>query len=298
MTPLPIDPPEDQADGLRRLFAPARPRVLAVVSNPHLRHGGLILERLVSGLGDRGRHTLVVDAGERSPAPHELAAVDLAACVEPLSRDVSYLAARNLALRYVDATGSTAGLLPALADAAPQAGVLLIHAGALELARLLSGRHAVGAAGQPEASTLPRPILLADDHPSSVTHAYAAMKVLVQRAGLWVFDLVLAAPAESPRAHAIPRHLARCAETFLGAALGHMAQVSPDAAPNAPTPAALRRLLAAQIGSPDARHGGADRGTERSAAELFESLGPEPATVPSSIPATPSTRSRHAFPEH
>lgn len=290
MSPLPIDPPEDQADGLRRLFAPTRPRVLAVVSNPHLRHGGLILERLVSGLGELGRHTLVVDAGERSPSPHELAAVDLAACVEPLSREVSYLAARNLALRYVDATGSTAGLLPALADAAPQAQILLIHAGALELSRLLSSRHAALAAGEPEASPLPRPILLADDHPTSVTHAYAAMKVLAHRAGLWVYDLVLAAPAESPRARAIPRHLARCAESFLGAAVGHTAQVSPDAAPSAPTPPALRRLLAAQVG--------ADRAAVSSAAELFASLGPEPARGPSSIPATPSTRSRHAFPEH
>ena len=29
--------------------------------------------------------------------------------------------------------------------------------------------------------TIPRPVLLASDHPASVTHAYASMKLLVQR---------------------------------------------------------------------------------------------------------------------
>ena len=40
----------------------------------------------------------MVDAGEHSPAPSELAQVELAHCVERLSPSVSYLAARGLPL--------------------------------------------------------------------------------------------------------------------------------------------------------------------------------------------------------
>jgi flagellar biosynthesis protein FlhG len=284
MRPIAVTPPEDQADGLRRLFAPARARVLPVVSNPHVQRGGLMLERLCSALSELGLHTLVVDAGERSPAPHELARVDLAACVETLSRDVSYLAARGLALRYVDASGSTASLLAALADAAPQAQVLLVHAGATDLARLLAVRSAPPAAS----SAPPRPVLMADDHPASVTHAYAAIKLLSQRAGLWVHDLLLSASPASVRARVIPGQLARCAEDFLGASIGHWAQVDPASPPQAATSRALRRLVEAQVGAAT---------PSASAVDLFESLGEEPAVPFSPATVTPSARSRHAFPE-
>ncbi|MCU0773353.1 MAG: flagellar biosynthesis protein [Ideonella sp.] len=278
-------PPEDQADGLRRLFAPVQPRVLPVVSNPHVQRGGMLLERLCSAVAELGLHTLVVDAGERSPGPQELAKVDLASCVETLSRDVSYLAARGLALRYVDAEGSTASLLPALADAAPQAQVLLVHAGATDLARLL----AVRATARPAAASLPRPVLLADDHPASVTHAYAAIKILSQRAGLWVHDLLLGAARTSSRAPVIPGQLARCAEDFLGASIGHWAQVDPASPPHSAAPRALRRLVESQLGAGPA--------SPASAIDLFESLGEEPAVAFAPASASPSARSRHAFPE-
>jgi hypothetical protein len=287
MLPDVFDPPEDQADGLRRLFAPARPRVLPVVSNPNVQRGGLMLERLCTAIAELGLHTLVVDAGERSPGPHELAKVDLPSCVETLSRDVSYLAARSLALRYVDAEGSTASLLPALADAAPQAQVLLVHASATDLARLLGARSFARPSGE---SPPPRPVLMADDHPASVTHAYAAIKLLSQRAGLWVHDLLLSAAPTSTRARVIPGQLARCAEDFLGASIGHWAQVDPASPPHATTPRPLRRLIEAQVRP--------ERAARVSAVDLFEALGEEPAIPFSPAPATPSARSRHAFPEH
>ena len=47
---------------------------------------------------------------------------------------------RGLPLRHVDTRGSCAGLLRQLADAAPQADVVLVHAGASELSRLFSHR--------------------------------------------------------------------------------------------------------------------------------------------------------------
>jgi flagellar biosynthesis protein FlhG len=220
--------PLDQADGLRRLFAHARVRFVPVVSNPHVAAGGVMLERLCAAFGEHGCHTLVVDAGERSPAYSELATLELAQCIEGLSPQVSYLAARGLPIKFVDTHGSTAGFLQAVSDATPCADVVLVHAPATDLTRLFARSEA-------------RPLLLADDRPASVTHAYAAMKVLSQRAGLLVHDLLLAAAATSPRAGRIAMQIATCGDDFLGAVLRDWVLIDPAThATEAPTPA-LRR---------------------------------------------------------
>ncbi|MFG5409873.1 flagellar biosynthesis protein [Piscinibacter sakaiensis] len=219
--------PQDQADGLRRLFAPVATRHLPVVSNPHMAFGGVMLERICTALANLGRHTLVVDAGERSPQPRELAALGLAECVEPLSTEVSYLAARGLPLRFVDHRGSTGAFLQAVADAAPQADVILVHAPAGDLCRLFA--HA-------EPGRCAHPLVLSDERPASVTHAYAAMKLLTQRAGLAVHDLLLSAAAGSRRAERIAQQLGRCADDFLGAAVRECLRVDPATAQAADPP--------------------------------------------------------------
>lgn len=220
--------PADQAHGLRQMFAHARVRFVPVVANPHVAFGGVMLERLCTAFGEQGAHVLVIDAGERAPLPREMAAVELSECIETLSTQVSYLAARGLPVRYVDAQGSTASFLQAAADAAPQADVVVVHATESDLCRLFMRSEA-------------RPLLLADDRPSSVTHAYAAMKLLTQRAGLMVFDLLLCAAPSSPRAERIAMQLAACADDFLGAVLRDWLQIDPASdAREAPT-SALRR---------------------------------------------------------
>jgi flagellar biosynthesis protein FlhG len=227
--------PQDQADGLRRLFAHAQVRFLPVVSNPHMSFGGVMLERICTALANLGRHTLVVDAGERAPQPKELSVINLNECVETLSGDVSYLAARGLPLRFVDTHGSTTTFLQAVTDAAPQADVILIHAPAGDLCRLFA--HA-------DLGRCARPLVLADEHPASVTHAYGGMKLLTQRAGLAVHDLLLSAAANSRRAERIAQQLSRCADDFLGAALRECLRVDPATnAHEAPT-AALQRWAA------------------------------------------------------
>ena len=50
-----------------------------------------------------------------------------------------------------------------------------------------------------------------------MTHAYAAMKLLVQRCALMSSDLLLAAPAAARACRVIAQRLASCAEDFLGA---------------------------------------------------------------------------------
>jgi flagellar biosynthesis protein FlhG len=240
--------PADQAHGLRRLFAGTQARHIAVVANPHVAFSSVVLERLTTVLGAMGLNTLVVDAADSSPAAHELAALDLRACVEPLSAQVSYLAARGLPLRHVDTRGSSAHFLDRLQAAAPQASVLLVHAGASDLARLFTRRAL-------------RPVLLAADHPESLTHAYAAMKLLAMRCALMSFDLLLAAPPAGARVPRIAERLASCAENFLGAALCDWVAIDPACDVRDPPGAALRQLVAAQLRLGDDRP--ADEGPVR-----------------------------------
>ncbi|UUX94853.1 flagellar biosynthesis protein [Aquabacterium sp. J223] len=200
--------------------------------------GALLLQDLARAFVALGRRVLVLDAGESAPEPHELAALDLAACVQPIDEQVGYLAARGLPLRHVDARGSCAGLLQAALAAAPQADVLLVHASAGELARLFT-RQAV------------RPLLLASDHPASVTHAYGAMKLLHQRTGLATFDLLLEAAEHSPRRDAIADRVASCADRFLGAVLHDWAAIDPAAADDEPLPDALLRIARDQLAPSD-----------------------------------------------
>ena len=231
--------PLDQADGLRRLFAASRMQFVPVLSNPHVAFSGVMLERMCSALAEHGQHVLLVDAAERAPRPHELAALELGACVELLSSELSYLAARELPVRYVDTQGSTSGFLAAVADAAPRADVVLVHASAPDLVRLFMRR--------PE-----RALLLASDHPTSVTHAYAGMKLLASRGRLKAFDLVLGAAAHSPRTERIAEQVARCAESFFGAVLHDWADVDPTGAADEPGGWRLQRLVQRLLHRPPA----------------------------------------------
>ena len=225
--------PLDQADGLRRMFAGHACQLVVLAANPHVACAGAVLDRVAARLAALGREVLVVDAAAGAPAPHELSAIDLAAGIERLGQRVSYLPASGLPLRFVDTRGSAAGFLDALLAAAPRAGVLLVHAEAGDLARMLARRAA-------------RPLLLCADHPESLKHAYACAKLLTQRAGLATFDLLLAAPAHSPRAGAIVSSLAQCAESFLGAVLCDWARLDP-AADDVADGAALDRVLTTQL---------------------------------------------------
>jgi hypothetical protein len=232
--------PLDQAHGLRRLFAGRARHVLPLAANPHVAFSGVVLDRLAAVLAGQGHEVLVVDASSMSPPPHELASVELAACIERLAPRVSYLPARGLPRAHVDTRGSAAGFIDALQQAAPQADVVLLHADGADLARIFK-RRAV------------RPILLGADHPDSIKHAYASIKLLVQRCALMSFDLLLAASPSSPRAVSIAESLAGCADNFLGATLLNTALVDPAGEPAEPADDALAGLLAAQLAL-DAMH--------------------------------------------
>ncbi len=219
--------PSDQADGLRRLFSAHRPRFVAVVANAEMAFSGLVLERLASACSQAGRRTLMVDAAASAPTPHELVALDLAAGIEAMAPGLDYLAARGLPLRHVDSRGSCAGFLQAITEAAPRADVVIVHADASELGRLFVGRAV-------------RPLLLAADHPATVTAAYGGLKLLALRHSLMAFDLLLAAAPQQPRVPRIAEQLALTADRFVGAALHDWACIDPM---DTSLPPSLARLV-------------------------------------------------------
>ena len=234
-SPMPLD----QADGLRRMFPGARVRFVPVVSNPHLAFGGLMLERLCTAFSDQDAQVLLVDASERAQAADEMALVELAACIQTLSPRVSYLAARGLPVRFVDTHGFTSEFLDALVDACMRVDVVLVHAPAGDLCRLFSRRDSRHT-GRGDM----RPLLLCDDRPTSVTHAYAAMKLLTQRGGQLVHDLLLGAAPHSPRADRIAAQLRECADSFLGAVLRDAIRIDPAVAADEPVTTELSRWAA------------------------------------------------------
>ncbi|XHS76689.1 MinD/ParA family protein [Burkholderiaceae bacterium UC74_6] len=219
----------DQADGLRRIFKGSQLRLVPVVSNPHVPESGVLVEALCAAFAEQGLHTLVVDAAESAPAADELASVDLAASVERLSKEVSYLAARGLPMRHLDTQGSAAGFVDALALAQPQAEVLVLHASAAELARLVGSREL-------------RPVLLAGIEPQSVTHAYAGMKWLAQRSGIMAYSLLLASNPQLAVATRIAERISSCGDTFLGALVRDWACFDPRTPLAAALPAELRHM--------------------------------------------------------
>ena len=233
-------PRDDQAEGLRQMFAHTRARFVPVVSNPHVAFGGVMLERLCTAFAERGANVLVIDAGERAGEAGEMALIELGQCIERLSTQVSFLAARGLSVRFVDATGSSRGFLRAAAEASPRSDIVLVHAPAPELFRMFSP-------GQNGAAEGEVPIVFCDDRPASVTHAYGGVKLLAQRADLVVFDLLLGAAPQSPRAERIVAKLSSCADSFFGGVLRNAARIDPAGDATEPPSAALRRIAAARL---------------------------------------------------
>jgi hypothetical protein len=231
-------PAHDQAAGLRRLFGERRPRFVALVHNPFIEHIELVIDRLCEAATALGVRTLIVDAADTAPPPREMALLDLAACVEPLSSDVSYLAARGLPMRHVDARGRCSAFLDTIEHRVPQADLVLVHAGTGDLARLFAERAL-------------RPLLQASDSPRSLTEAYASLKRLARRPGWLSHDLLLLADPRGPRTARLGETLADCGERFLGAAIHDCVVIDPAGRTKEDgADAALQRLLRAQLAQP------------------------------------------------
>jgi hypothetical protein len=224
----------DQAAGLRRMFGSARRRYLALVHNDQVTQSSLVIDRLYGAAAALGLHTLVVDAADSAPAPHEMALIDLQSCVERLSDEVSYLAARGLPVRHVDTQGRCGAFLDALERAAPQADLVLLHAGTVDLARVFAEQRV-------------RPLLIGADSPRAMTEAYASLKRLALRPGWRAHDLLIVADPNGPRTERLGESLAECAERFLGAAIHDCVVIDPQDDGQPEPDARLIHLLRAQL---------------------------------------------------
>jgi len=248
----------DQADGLRRLFAGTRQRIVPLVANGQVEQPGVLLERLTSALAELGASVLVVDAADTSPAAHELVDMDLPGCIEHLGGHVHYLAARGLPLRHVNARGSSEAWLARLETTVPRADAIVLHASARDLVRLgverqvaVHGRigtyhraeEGVAGVGQALGHALAG---------GSLTEAYTAMKLLSQRSGLQSFDVLVGMGSRPRRAQRMAERLADTGDTFLGTVVRAYAAVDCDLPLNAPLDAALLRLATEQLLNDDA----------------------------------------------
>jgi hypothetical protein len=176
----------------------------------------------------------VVDAADSSPPADELVDMDLAGCIERLGPGVSYLAARGLPRRHVNTRGSSEAWLAAVEQAAPQADVIIVHAEARDLCRLLGAREVC-------------PVLMSTLESVSLTEAYVAMKLLSQRLGLMAFDLLVGNSARPRRALRVAERLAGCADNFLAAVVRGHAAIDIDAPLTRAAPEALHRLATDQL---------------------------------------------------
>lgn len=233
--------PADQAHGLRQLFSTRMVHFVPLISNPHVLFSGVVMERLCAAWAELGLRSLVVDAAEKADTPHELAELDLCDAIESLSSHVKYVAARGLPARYVDAQGSCSDMLHALTQSSPNTDVVLIHAPAADWVRLIAQPLRSGLA--PKIS----PMVLVDEQQTSIMHAYSAIKVMAQRAGLMAHDLIVLADEAGEPAQRVARSVATCADQFLHAVQRCWVCLDPaQAAQDDPTPA-LRDLARAQV---------------------------------------------------
>lgn len=206
--------PGDQADGLRRLFSARTVRFIPVVANPFVAQEDVLVLQLCAALEQLGLYTLVVDVCEPgSTAVHERSPrLDrdsvLSDRITVLTDRTASLRARGLSTRWLDGRGSTQAFLQAVIEAAPLSQAVLVHGSAGELTRMF---------GRNEAQlSQPRPIVLCDERPESMTHAYAALKVLSQRSDWLTHDLLVSAVAGSSGAQRVQDRLAQCAALFFG----------------------------------------------------------------------------------
>lgn len=215
--------PGDQADGLRRLFSTHTVRFIPVVSNPFVAQESVLIQQICAALEQLGLYTLVVDVCDPVHPPRRTPD-DLRSRIQVLTDRTASLSAQGLPARWVSGSGSphAHGFLRAVVEAAPLSQAVVVHGSASELARLF---------GQGELHlSRPRPIVICGEQPESMTHAYAALKVLSQRADWRAHDLLVSATTGSAGIRLVKDRLAQCAALFLGGVRHDVVDIDPRAA--------------------------------------------------------------------
>ncbi|WP_119155569.1 hypothetical protein [Caldimonas tepidiphila] len=231
---------DDQAQGLRRLFARRTVQLVPVLSNPHAGGAARLLDGLCQAFAAQDLHVLVID-GMR-PALRD--AAGLAAALgagRPLRPWTEAVDARTMLLPAGDALQAFAAgqraaepLFEALAQDEGAPDVILFHADAALLAGLFMQR-------------LVRPLVLCGDSAPSLTHAYAGLKLLVQHAGLRHHAVLLDTAAPQRELPVAASRLQQCAAEFLRARVECAAIVCSNADGDARLARTLREVSLALL---------------------------------------------------
>lgn len=221
--------PGDQADGLRRLFSTRTVRFIPVVSNPFVAQESVLIQQISAALEQLGLYTLVVDVRDPGVAPMRVSD-DLASGIQVLTDRTASLFAQGLPGRWPGNGSEPHSFLHAVVDAAPLSQAVLVHGSAGELACLFGrgGLHL----------SRPRPIVICGEQPESMTHAYAALKVMAQRADWRAHDLLVSATTGSAGIRLVKDRLAQCAALFLGGVRHDVVEIDPRAAARSTTASA------------------------------------------------------------
>lgn len=222
--------PEDQADGLRRLFSARTVRFIPVVANPGVAQEAALIRQICTALEQLGLYTLQVDVRDTAGVP---------GLPEPsgLADRVQVLSDRTARLTAPARTALSGGrsLLQAALDAAPRSQAVVVHGEAADLVHLFG-------AGPPPLSQ-PRPIVLCDEQSAAVTQAYAALKCLSLQARWMAYDLLFSTASGSPHAQRVQDRLAQAASTFLGCVRHDAIHLDP----RTPLPAATATPVSASL---------------------------------------------------
>lgn len=222
--------PEDQADGLRRLFSARTVRFIPVVANPGVAQEAALIRQICTALEQLGLYTLKVDVRDTAGVP---------GLPEPsgLADRVQVLSDRTARLTAPARTALSGGrsLLQAALDAAPRSQAVVVHGEAADLVHLFG-------AGPPPLSQ-PRPIVLCDEQSAAVTQAYAALKCLSLQARWMAYDLLFSTASGSPHAQRVQDRLAQAASTFLGCVRHDVIHLDP----RTPVSASLMAFMEASL---------------------------------------------------
>lgn len=223
---------QDQAEGLRRLLARDSVRVVTLTSGRTGVGKSNIVVNLAAALAKRGRHVLVLDEQQGKGGIEAL--LGLAA-----RYDLMHVIRREKTLEEVMLHGPegvdivSAGkglrvlgelkqedqdwLVQSFRQLSQSVDVVLVDA----VAGIASNVLPLGLASQ-------EIVIVVSQHPSSITDAYALIKVLNQRFAIRRFHILASKVQSEAEAHTLYRNMAEAAERFLEVSLDFMGYVPFD----------------------------------------------------------------------
>lgn len=214
----------DQADGLRRLLAPAPMRIVAIAGMAPGMGATTVATNLAAALVQQGKEVLLLD--EHHPGPESACQVWR---VEPRGTLADVVAQRASCEDAAARTGCGARLLP-VGDSFDETLAATFDPRLLQPSRVVLIDAALDRAGR--LSALARVagelVLVLRPHPSAITVTYSGIKQLHYAHGLKQLRFLLNGVADMPGAQRITQNMADTGSRYLGVSLQVAGSVQAD----------------------------------------------------------------------